>query len=284
MGITATAWASAFIAIKMAVPETGPLWLATWRVLLGFAFLLPYALWLGLKLPTTPKLWALITVAAIFNVVFPFFLISWSEQTIDAGVAALLMGTGPFLALIGSHFTTSDDRITPIKSLAVAFGFAGVFTIVGVDAFAGLGGDHLLSQLAALGGAVCYAISGLLVRRINLPAISLGCLIFGIGLIMLLILAFSIDGPPVTDVSNQTFWAVLYLGLVPTAIGQILRLQLIKKIGYAAFSMVLNLIPVIGVVLGALVLGEVITPRVFIAVALVLTGLIITRLDRPKKS
>ena len=151
MGLTALVWASAFIAIKVVVPETGALWLATWRVLIGFLVLLPYALYRGFIWPTGSKVWWLIAITALFNVVIPFFLISWAEQTIDAGVASLLMGTGPFLALIGSHFSTTDDRITLPKALAVVLGFAGVMTIVGVDAVSGLGGDTLLSQLAAIG-------------------------------------------------------------------------------------------------------------------------------------
>ena len=116
-------WASAFIAIKVAVPETGPLWLAAIRVSIGALALLPYALAKGLVLPQTGRVWSLIVIMACFNVVIPFFLISWAELTIDAGVTSLLMGTGPFLALIGSHFFTRDDRINRQKSLAVLFGY-----------------------------------------------------------------------------------------------------------------------------------------------------------------
>ena len=43
MLMTALIWASAFVAIRFAVPETGPVWLAAIRVGLGFLVLLPYA-------------------------------------------------------------------------------------------------------------------------------------------------------------------------------------------------------------------------------------------------
>ena len=94
MALTAIVWASAFVAIKVVVGETGPLWLAAWRVLIGFLIMTPYVIWRGLILPTTPHVWGLLTITAIFNVVIPFFLISWAEQEIDAGIASLLMGTG----------------------------------------------------------------------------------------------------------------------------------------------------------------------------------------------
>ena len=278
MGLTALVWASAFIAIKVVVPETGALWLATWRVLIGFLVLLPYALYRGFIWPKGSKIWWLIAITALFNVVIPFFLISWAEQTIDAGVASLLMGTGPFLALLGSHFSTTDDRITLPKALAVVLGFSGVLVIVGVDAVNDLGGATMLSQLAAICGAMSYVVAGLLIRKIDIPPIRLGCLVLGMGTVFLLVLATLFDGAPTMNLTPIALGSLIYLGLIPTGLGQILRFTLIKKVGYAAFSLSLNLIPVFGVSMGALLLGEVITIRTFIALILVLTGLFASRL------
>src|SRR5690606_27988623 len=106
---------SAFIAIRVAVPETGPVWLAAIRVGIGFLVLLPYAIWRGMVWPDGRGQWALIAGMATLNVVAPFILIAWAGKTIEASVLALLMGTGPFLALIGSHLMTDDDRLTPRK-------------------------------------------------------------------------------------------------------------------------------------------------------------------------
>ncbi|MFD0917663.1 DMT family transporter [Pseudahrensia aquimaris] len=279
MGVTAFVWASAFVAIKVVVPETGPLWLATWRVLIGFIVLTPYVLWRGVVLPKGGSVWLWLTVAAIFNVTLPFFLISWAEQTIDAGVASLLMGTGPFLALIGSHLSTDDDKLTLPKTIAVMLGFAGVVTIVGVDALSGLGGENTLAQLAAVAGAMSYVIAGLMVRKIDLPPLRMGWLILGIGAAILLVLAPLISGAPNLSLGPTAFWALVYLGLFPTGLGQILRMVLITKVGYSVFSLSLNLIPIIGVGLGALLLGEVITIRTALALVLVLSGLFISRME-----
>ena len=179
MGFTALIWASAFVAIKVVVPETGPLWLAAWRVLIGFLVMIPYVVYRGLYFPRSSKIWGLIVVSGIFNAVIPFFLISWASKSLDAGIVSLLMGTGPFLALIGSHFSTTDDRISAPKVVAVLLGFTGVLLIVGVDALSGIGSATLVSQLAAIGGTVCYVIAGLLVRKIDVPPIRLAWLVLG---------------------------------------------------------------------------------------------------------
>ena len=283
MGLTALTWASAFVAIKVVVPETGPLWLATWRVLIGFIVVTPYVLWRGLLFPRSARMWALVAIASVFNVVIPFFLISWAEKTIDAGVAALLMGTGPFLALLGSHLLTSDDRITRNKAIGVLMGFAGILCVVGVDSLRGLGGQTLLAQLAAIGGAMSYVVAGLMVRRIDFPPIRLGWLILGCGSIILLALSLMIDGKPELALSGTALVTLLYLGIVPTGLGQILRFLLIRKVGYALFSLSLNLIPVFGVLLGALFLGEVISLTTMLALALVIAGLLISQLGPPPK-
>jgi len=279
MGLTALVWASAFVAIKVVVPETGPLWLAAWRVLIGFIILIPYVMYRGFIFPTGLRIWQLIVIAGIFNAVIPFFLISWASETIDAGVTSLLMGTGPFLALIGSHFSTTDDRISAPKIIAVLFGFTGVVVIVGPNALAGIGGTTFTAQLAAIGGAFSYVIAGLLVRKIDVPPIRLAWLVLGVSSALLLILAILFEGEPNVALTPVVFWSLIYLGLIPTGLGQILRFVLIRRVGYAAFSLSLNLIPVIGVALGALLLGEVVTIRTAIALILVLAGLFISRME-----
>ena len=145
--------------------------------------------------------------------------------------------------------------------------------------FPGWVGATLMAQLAALGGACSYAVSGLLVRRVDFPPIRFGFFVLGMGAIILITLSLLIQGKPNLDLSLTAGLALLYLGILPTGAGQILRFVLIKKVGYSAFSLSLNLIPVFGVGLGALLLGEIIGPQMFIALALVLGGLLVSRMD-----
>lgn len=279
LAVVSLVWASSFIAIKIAVPHTGPLWLAASRVTIGFLVLAPFALGRGFIFPGSKRILALVVGTALFNIVVPFFLISWAEQTIDAGIASLLMGTGPFLGLIGSHFLTHDDKMTPQKVVGVLCGFAGIVTIVGLDAISGLGGQHLLAQAAALAGSICYVIAGLLIRRIDLPPIRLACLALGFGSALLLILAVTFDGLPTASTFEGSWAALLYLGIFPTGIAYLVRFQLIRTIGYSTFAMGVNLIPVFGVILGVVLLDEPLTIRVGIALALVVLGLFVSRLS-----
>lgn len=275
--LVALIWASAFVAIKLAVPDTGPLWLAASRVAIGALVLAPYVLWRGLVLPQTLRLWALVFVMALFNVVVPFFLISWAGQTIDAGMMALLMGTGPFMALIGSHFSTHDDKINPLKIIAMALGFAGVVVLVGGATLGDLGSAHIMAQLATLCASLCYSSSGLIVRRIDIPPTRLAFLALCMAAAMLIPLALLIDGLPATLPGPTALAALVYLGAFPTGLAYVMRYQLIGAIGFSTFALAIYMIPPFGVLLGVVLLGETLEPKVLVALGLILVGLYFAR-------
>lgn len=284
MVIASLIWASAFIAIRVAVPETGPFWLAAIRVGIGFLVLLPYALWRGMMWPADRRQWSLIIGMAILNVVLPFILIAWAGKTIEAGVLALLMGTGPFLALLGSHLMTDDDRLTPRKLVAVLLGFAGIVVLVGPSILAGLAGGSLLAKLAALGASVSYVTAGLLIRRITLPPVRLACLALAIGTLVLVPLALIVDGLPPEGPSSAALWSLIYLGIFPTGIAYIVRYTLIRAVGYSRFSLSINLVPVFGVALGVILLDEPLSLNLVAALTLVLAGLFVSSGGRKREA
>ncbi|MCY0094811.1 DMT family transporter [Hoeflea ulvae] len=276
MTVTALIWASGFIAIRVAVPETGPVWLAAIRVGIGFLVLLPYAIWRGMVWPQSRNQWALIIGMALLNVVIPFVLVAWAGKTVGAGVLALLMGTGPFMALIGSHFMTDDDRLSTRKVLAVLLGFSGILVLVGPSIVSGLSGGPVLGILAAVGASLCYVTAGLLIRRIAMPPVRLACLALGIGTAALLPLALVVDGPLlVSGLSGQALASLIYLGVFPTGIAYIMRFTLIRAIGYSRFSLSVNMVPVFGVALGVIILGEPLSLSLVGALVLVLAGLFV---------
>ncbi|WP_299871781.1 DMT family transporter [uncultured Cocleimonas sp.] len=275
--LLALIWASAFLAIKVVVVDTGPLWLATIRVVVAFIVLLPFAIYKGFVWPSTIREWKLVMLVMALNVVIPFFLISWAETKIDAGMASMLMGVGPFMALLGSHFTTQDDRISTNKLIGAILGFSGILVLVGWDAARGLG-DNLLGQGAAILGSACYVTSGLIIRRLGrFPPIQLSAFILGLASISLLTITILFEGIPKASYQQDTWMGLIYLGIFPTALGYILRYHLIQTIGMSAFATGLNLIPVFGVMLGAIFLDEQLTLNVLVSLTLIVTGLFIIR-------
>jgi drug/metabolite transporter (DMT)-like permease len=276
--IMVSIWSSSFVSIKVAVAETGPLWLVVGRIGLGFLVLLPWTLWRGIVLPASGREWLYVWLVAMLGAVVPFLLISWAQQTMDASLTALLMGTSPFLALLLSHFATVDDRLNLPKLIAVVLGFAGVALVVGRDAITGLEGG-LTAPAAVIAAICCLVVSGALVRRIEtVPPTRLTSLVLGFALAMLfpVVLVSGAAMPQTLDLAGSS--ALLWLGIGPTGVAYIMRYHLIRTVGYSYVALGLNLLPALGVVFGAVLLGEPVSAIVLIALALVLAGLVIARL------
>jgi drug/metabolite transporter (DMT)-like permease len=85
-------------------------------------------------------------------------------------------------------------------------------------------------------------------------------------------------------VGNSDRGSLIYLGLFPTGIAYILRFSLIRSIGYTRFSLSINLVPIFGVALGVVLLGEPVSVNLVAALALVLAGLVVSRGGRKPPS
>jgi len=114
------------------VGEVGPLTLVLGRV--GLAAV---AIWLWLRLRGVPfprerRLWQTFAIAGLLNGALPFALISWGEQYISSGLAALLQATTPLFTVLFAHFLTRDDHITLRKLAGVGLGFVGVGVLLGL--------------------------------------------------------------------------------------------------------------------------------------------------------
>lgn len=289
--LLAAIYGSAFTAIKIAVPITGPFGLVLARVVIGFLLLLPFALVRGWIWPSSARSWAVLLTLCAFNLLAPFFLISWAQQHLNASLMALIMGAGPFFGLIFSHIATQDDRLTGPKIVGVAIGFIGIALVLGVDAFVGLSGGTMevrLAQAAALLASVCYAASGILVRRIDdVPPNQLASLVLGLGCIAMLAAAPVLDPDLLARfamLDREAFVATVYLGAVTTASAFILRYHLIKTVGMGYFGLSIYLVPVFGVAIAALWLSEPLTPSLIAGLALIVSGLAIARLKKFSRS
>ncbi len=276
-------WGSAFLCIEIALTGFAPLTLAAGRITLA-AIALAFAMRLaGLRLPTDPRTLGLLTVIGFFNTALPFVLISWGQQHIDSAMAAILMATGPFVALILSHVFTGDDRLTLPKLAGMLLGFAGVAVLVGVDALTGARAG-VYGQLAVMGAAACYALSGVLTRRVaHVAPLANAATVLFTSAIYMIPLALLVDRPWQVTPDREAVLALVFLGLMPTGLAYLLRFQIIIAVGATFMSQVSYLVPLFAVLWGWLFLSEVPATSGWIALGLILVGINISRL-RPGRA
>ncbi len=274
-------WGSSFMCIEIALTGFPPLTLAATRILLA-ALTLNGVVWLtGQRWSRGAGTWGLLIIVGLFSSALPFILVSWGQQFISSGLSAIVIATGSFVSLFLSHLLTPDDQLTVPKISGMAIGFSGVVVLVGVDALAGLD-ETVLGQLAVMGAATCYAISGIITRKTDyVPPLVNSAVVLLTAACYMVPLALIIDGVPHPVPDLKPILALGFLGLVPTALAYLLRFQLIQQVGVVFISQVSYLVPLFAVFWGWLFLAEVPSPSAWVALGMILVGINVSRL-RPR--
>ena len=266
----AAIWGSSFMFIKVAVEEVTPGVVVFGRVLVATLALLPAVpfmigwrrLWAGLRRYAFP-----LVVLGLLNASLPFWLLAWSEQRLDSGLAAVLQASTPlFAALVALGFSRSD-RVNGARLVGVVVGFLGVALLVGAQPE----GD-VRSAFAVLGTALCYAVSALYAgARMQQPppiVTSIGTLAIATVATMPLGLAQLPGHVP----SWKTVGSIVALGAVGLSVAYLLYFGLIAGAGASYAVLVTYLVPALALGYGAVFLDEPITSSALGGLALILVG------------
>ena len=271
--LLAVIWGSSFTIIKVVVTHLPPLSLTGWRIALAALVLAAVAALRGEPWPRGGAVWGRVALAGLTGNVLPFSLISWGEEHIDSGLAAILISVTPITVLVLAHFLTRDERMTAPRVLGVGLGFAGVLVLIGPGSLTHLGED-LTRQLAVLGAAVCYAVNTLIVKRLSGGAtVATAAAIMVISGAMLMPVALWRDGVVIPPAETMA-WA-LVLGVVHTGLATLIMFHIVGRAGAGYFAMINFLIPVIGYLLGVALLGEALSWQALASLALILAGILL---------
>jgi drug/metabolite transporter (DMT)-like permease len=263
---------SSFLAMKIASASLGPCNITSFRLCIAAVSVTLYiCLFKSPALPGDLRSLSLIFAVALLNTAAPYFLTAWAVQRIDSALVAILLATGPLIALTMSHFTSNDDRFGVVKGMSVTIGFLGVILAV-EGSSRGAANYQPMGMLAAIGAAACYSTGGVLTRRLaHIATDTLSALVLTAGAAMMVPIGLAVEGTP-TDMSASSVTAVVYLGVFSTGIAYLIRFHLIARVGYSLTSCSGYLVPIVGMVLGAVILGETVTTTMIAGLAMTLTG------------
>lgn len=278
IGALGVIWGASFMFVSVALTGAGPFFVAAVRIVLGAGFLL-CLLWLkARKLPAIRgsdgvRIWGFSLTMALFSNVFPFILLSWALQSVASGFAGVYMAAVPLLILPLAHVLVPGERMSLRRLAGFVLGTVGVVVLIGPGAFTSTGKDlESLARLACLGAAGCYAIGSIATRLSpEVDRLSLSALVLTLAAGIIVPLALIVEGWP-TALNINSLLALLYLGILPTGVAQILLVQVNREAGPSFFSLVNYMVPVWSVILGALVLAEALPPSLLAAMTLILAG------------
>ncbi len=270
-------WGSSFLFIKIGVDSIPPVSLTAGRLALAAVLMAVVALLAKQSLPRERRVWILIAMAALFGNVFPFTLISWGEETVDSGVAAILMAVMPLTTVLLAHIFTQDEPLTRHKAVGVGLGLLGLIILIGPAKLLHLG-DDAVRQIAIAGAAFCYGVNALVAKHlIDLPKRALAAAITALSAVIIIPVSLVLDAPWTIAASGNSVVAMVFLGLLHTAFATLIMFAIVKRQGASFFSQLNFLTPLIGVFLGAAVLLERPPANAYIALAIVLAGIAVAR-------
>lgn len=267
-------WGINFPSLKVAVSEFPP-W--TFRVLcvlcgtIGLMSIAHFILGHSLRIHKGER--AKLAVAALLNITGFQVCVAFGLMLVEAGRGVVVAHTMPLWATIFAAMFLRE-KLTTVRCVGLALGLGGLCTLIGQDLL-GLGGSPV-----GVGLILCAAISwgaGTVViksQKWTTPVIVLTGWQFIFGgipiLIGMLIFEWDVAYQPL---SFYGWIAVLYSALVPMIICHLIWYNLIRMLPTATASISTLAIPIVGVYSSALLLGEQVGMREWIALVLVVIAL-----------
>lgn len=263
--------------VSVALRDYGPLTVACARTTLGAAALLLFLRAMGRRWPRGDRrLWAYLLAISLLSTALPFYLLSWGQQYVPSAFAGISMAALPLFVLPLAHIF-ADEALTLRRTIGVTVGFIGAAVLIGPGVLSATGDRAALGQMACIAAALSYAVAAILTRRCPpVDPVALSTVTLVIGSIVLIPAMLLIEGLPVWEGQTSGF-AILFLGLFPTALAALLRVQVIRSAGPVFMTLVNYQVPLWSMVFGVLILSEALPWRFFLALALIMTGLALSQ-------
>jgi drug/metabolite transporter (DMT)-like permease len=249
----AALWGGSFLFMRVAVPAFGPVALAFLRVFGAALMLVPLLAARG-ELAALRRHWRSIAIVGLVNSALPFLCFAYAALTINAGVSAIFNSATPLFAAIVAWLWLGD-RMTPLRVVGLAIGFAGVLWIGWDKADFGPGGSAWAIG-ACLLATMSYGIGPSLTKR-HLTGVPPLAVAAGSQVAAALFLAVpaALSWPALAP-STHAWLMVALLAFLGTGLAYVLYFRLIANAGPANAVAVTYLIPIFAVVWGGVFLDE----------------------------
>ncbi len=267
-------WGASYLFIKVGGAEIPTFTFVAGRTLIATLALLVVLRVRGEGLPRTRREWLPLIGMGIFNGVIPYTLITWGELHITSGLASILTAAMPLFAVILAHLWIRDERLTPVKILGIIVGFLGVVILFLPDLRQGFQLEFW-GEFAVVVAAASYALSGIIARKflggVSHVVASTGQLASAAVVMIPLSLAF--EHPFARQPSLEAIGSLLILALLGTAFAYVLYYWLIEHTGVTRTSLVTYVIPITGIMWGALLLHEPVEWESLAGLVLIIAGI-----------
>ena len=269
-------WGSAFMFIKVATPEYGPVALVNARLIIASLIFLPILL-RKKYLPLLAPIWKHVLVLSVINNMIPFTLFSFASLGSSSNILAILNATTAFNTMVIAYFWINES-VTLKQIIGLILGFIGVIILVNPQNSEAT----LISSISCLVAAAFYSLSTVFIQKNSAKTNKLVLIGWSIVFSAVLMMPISYIYLPESIPSFEANISAVWLGAVSTGLGFLGYVRLIDKIGAVKTSIVAYFLPVFGILWGYIFLDEKISISVVIGCLVVLMGIFLATSNNNK--
>ena len=267
-------WGSTYAAIRLALETFPPFLMGAFRF--GAAGVLLYGVlrMAGHARPSARQ-WGGALTTGVLMFLGGSGMVGWAEQTVDSGLASALIATVPLWVVVLDWLVFRGPRPGGWQAIGLLMGLGGVWLLVAPEA----GVDRLDPRaLVLVLAACCWSAGSLLSRRASLPSspfmtAAMQMIVGGVALTALGVAAG--EAGQLRVPTTRACLALGYLTGIGAVVGLCAYLHLLRTVRPAAAATYAFVNPVIALALGHLWLGEPLTQRMGLGVALVVLSVVL---------
>lgn len=267
-------WGSTYLGIRFAIETIPPLTLSAVRFALAGLILLGVAAARGMAGATWPQWRTGIIVGALLMT--GNACVGLAEKRIPSGIAALLVAMTPVF-MVGLEWARPHGR-RPSRGVVIglSIGLAGVATLVGPGSLGGARIDPIGAAIV-IAGSFAWASGSIYSRhapRTPSPFTMTGMQMFAGGIFvgLMALAAGELTRFDPAAVSGRSIIAFVYLLVFGSLMGFTAFVYLLRVSTPARVATYAYVNPVVAVILGWLLAGERISPRMLVAAGIIVAG------------
>ncbi|MBI2333269.1 MAG: EamA family transporter [Chloroflexi bacterium] len=272
-------WGSTYFGIKVAIETIPPFFHAGIRFLVSGLIILAWQKAARQEMPTR-KQWLSTAIIGNLLLLGGNGLVSWAEQFIPSGIAALIIATVPLWLVIMEALRPGGIKPTWQAIAGLVVGFVGIFILAGPAEISGSQSElNTFGVIALLTATVLWAMGSIYSKTADLPKTSLvttgaEMLMGSIGLFIISLLTGELNGWDPSAVSARSIGGLIYLITIGSIVGFGSYIWLLQNAPISLVATYAYVNPIVAVILGYLFGNEALEPRTWIATAIIIGAVV----------
>jgi drug/metabolite transporter (DMT)-like permease len=278
-------WGSTYLAIRFVVETMPPFLAASSRFLIAGAVLYAFSRLRGDKAPVRVE-WRSAAIVGLFLLVGGNGALMWAEQRVASGIAALMIASVPLWIALLDSIRPGGRRPDRWVIVSVIAGFIGIIILIGPSQMIGIEDQvDLLGIAALLFAAFSWAIGSLYNRGARLPdspllGTGMQMLVGGLVLFILGTAVGEWSQVDITNFSTASLLGLAYLIVFGSCVGYASYIWLLRAAPTTLVSTYAYVNPLVAILLGSFLAGEILTPRILLAALFILGSVVVITMTK----